>query len=55
MSSIISRVAMIFGIISTINITKIEHGIYNPMMWVCLLCIAILYVCQGVKNDQRRY
>ena len=53
MISIISRLAMIFGIISAINITKIEHGIYSVMMWVCLVCIAILYVCVGVKNDKR--
>ena len=51
MISVISRLAMIFGIISAINITKIESGIENPMMWVCLSCIAALYVCGGIKND----
>jgi hypothetical protein len=51
MISGISRMVMIFGIISAINITKIEDGIRNPMMWICLICIAVLYVCQGVKND----
>jgi hypothetical protein len=51
MVNILSRTAMIFGIFSAINITKIEEGIRNPMMWVCLICIGVLYVCQGVKND----
>ena len=49
MSDIISRLAMILGIFSAINMQDITQNITNPMMWVCLVCIGTLYIMKGMS------
>ncbi|MEG0407312.1 MAG: hypothetical protein RR623_00435 [Bacilli bacterium] len=51
MSDIISRLAMILGIFSAINMQDITQNIANPMMWVCLVCIGTLYIMKGSENE----
>ena len=51
MNSVISRLAMILGIFSAINMQDITQNITNPMMWVCLVCIGTLYILKGSEND----
>ena len=51
MNSIISRLAMILGIFSAINMQDITQNITNPMMWVCLVCISTLYIMKWSEND----
>lgn len=47
---IFGKIAMIFGIVSAININK---DLSSPNLWLCLACIGFLYISLELKNDTR--